>query len=186
MKVIEILEGLSRVAKREFDNPHPSAINDPDDVAWIYGDSKLTVRHVIEDILGDLADFTGEPENEKQFVVSGPWVSHHKGMFDTMDMPPGTGGAIGVPDLDGNKPEDIATAAHEAFHAKLQSRSKNYRNEKVVNRLTTRWLQDHLSGMFLHMAIESILQSKRSYAKFKYEATRRFLAQHKESQGNPK
>ena len=179
MKVFEILEGLSRVAKREVDNPHPSAIDDPDDVAWIHGSDKITAYDVIKDILGDLADFTGEPENENQFVVSRPWSGVHKGMFDPMDMPPGTGGAIGIPSPDGNKPADIAIAAHEAFHAKLQSRSKNYHNEKVVNRLTTRWLQDHLSGMFLHMALERIGRSKRSYEKFKYETTRKFLAQYK-------
>ena len=178
MKVSEILEGLSRVAKREMDNPHPSAINDPDDVAWIYGDSKITARHVLDDILGDLVDFSGESEDENQFVVSGPW-NLHKGMFSSADMPPGKGGAISIPNLDGNKPEDIAVAAHEAFHAKLQSRSKNYQNEKVVNRLTTRWLQDHLSGMFLHMALERIGKSKRAYAKYKYQTTREFLAQYK-------
>ena len=126
-----------------------------------------------------MADFTGDDKNinDKTVIVGPAWTGHP--MFSNMDSPPGTGGAIGIADIDGNKPEDIAVAAHEAFHAKLQLHKKNFENEHVVNRLAIRWLQDHLSGMFLHMATERLLRSKRSYQSFKYDSTKKWLAKNK-------
>ena len=170
MRAYEILEGLSQVAKREVDNPHPEA-NDPD-VGWIYGDAKITARSVITDILGDKAKFDDDLQ-PGDFAVSGPW-SGMGSMFSNMDEPPGGGGAIAINDPYGQTPKDIAIAAHEAYHALLQSRSKNFVNEHVVNRLAFRWLQDHLSGMFLHAALEAITTSKRAYKGRKYDSSRKY------------
>ena len=139
----------------------------------------FTASDVVFNILGDKAtddaDKLEQPGGENQRFVGPTWGFDGGAMFSNMDAPPGSGGAIGLRNLDGKTPRDIAEAAHEAFHALLQLRNKNFENEKVVNRLAIRWLQDNLDGMFLHQAIEELLKSVRGYKSQSYKSTKRWL-----------
>lgn len=168
-----LLTELKRVAARDQDNPHPKA-SDPDG-GWIYEGDPADAESVVKDILG--ADVTTDEDNLKpgMFLLSRTWWNNGP-IFSNMDEAPGLGGAIGLRDVNGKTPRDIAEAAHEAYHALLHKKKKNSHNEHLVNKLATRWLQDHLSGIFLHAAIESILESKRSYKHKKYPSSKKWLA----------
>jgi hypothetical protein len=122
-----------------------------------------TSYDVICDILGkqnivrDDEDFSPG----QYYVYSSPWP-----LFNSDDSSPDDiGGSLGVPNLDSRDAKDVATAAHEAYHAWLHSRSRGkiYANEKIVNKLAARWLKQHLSGLALHSALELILHSNISY-----------------------
>ena len=132
----------------------------------------FTARDVVHKILGDRVTEDGEDGDYGKIFLGRTWS--RGAMFSNMDAPPGGGGAIGLENLDGKTPKDIAEAAHEAFHALLQLRSKNHVNEKVVNRLAERWLQDNLDGMFLHQALEHISTSQRGYKSQTYDSSRRW------------
>jgi len=180
MLLKEILtERLRKVAKREKDSPHP--MHDDPDFGWIFHDAKANATAVVENILGDKVTDDESKLKPGMFLLSHTWGAGP--MFSEMDMAPGMGGAIGLRDLLGTSARDIAEAAHEAFHAKLQQNKKNFSNEKLVNKLTVRWLQDHLSGMFLHATIETIEKSKRSYKDKKYVPSKKWLADYKKKYG---
>jgi hypothetical protein len=75
-------------------------------------------------------------------------------------------GSINLPNLDSTAARDVATAAHEAYHAYVHSKSQGgvaYANEKIINNLAEKWLRKHLSGPALHAALEQIVGSRISY-----------------------
>ena len=75
-------------------------------------------------------------------------------------------GSINLPNLDSTAARDVATAAHEAYHAYVHSKSQGgvaYSNEKIINNLAEKWLRKHLSGPALHAALEQIVGSRISY-----------------------
>lgn len=157
MKLVDILnEKLGRVPDRPGTNP------------------MMDASDVVKAILGDKVTSDDEDLKPGMIYLSRSWTGYP--MFSTMDEDPGKGGAIGLVKLYSSTPQDVATAAHEAFHALMQLKQKNYQNEHVVNRLASRWLQDHFSGMFLHAALETINKSKISYKRKKYASTKAFLA----------
>ncbi len=80
-----------------------------------------------------------------------------------MDCKPGEGGSIGLRDLYGTTPKDIAEAAHEAYHAYLHMIGEDDDDEKLVNQLALKWLHQHLTGEDLQAAIEHIASSNKSY-----------------------
>jgi len=185
MRIQEITEALARVPQKPRDNAHPTA-QDPE-LAWLFDkDDTITVESVFKSILGN--QVTSDDEDPRLFaadngtgpgmVLLGPlWFSGSGGgAFSHMDLPPGQGGAVGMDaEYESGKAVDIAIAAHEAFHAKLQLEKKNFHNEHLVNRLAKRWLQDHLSGYFLHVALESILKSKLHYKGQKYDPSKQWI-----------
>jgi hypothetical protein len=125
-----------------------------------------TCYDAIENILGRsrVTDDEDEIEPGMYYVYqsSGP------AMFrDTEDS--GPGGSINVPDLDSKAAKDVAVAVHEAYHAYVHDRTKGrgvvHSNEKIINNLAEKWLRAHLSGPALHVALETITQSRISYGK---------------------
>lgn len=165
MHILTIIEALSRT-------PHKPHIHTNDHIMSMeYIDDAVSVVRLI---LGDIVvDGDDEDVDESSIVVSRSWQG--RDMFCWM----GKGGAIGLVNPYSKKPQDIAAACHEAFHALLFIRNKNFVNEHLVNRLATRWLQDHLDGMALHAAIESLQVSKRSYRGMKYKPTKQWLLDNK-------
>lgn len=161
MKFSDIFEALSRTPLR-LGPANPDLMG------------KITSKQVVASILGDrLGDANSDDLKDTDIVLVRSWTGYD--IFSTMDNDPGMGGAIGLIRPNGRSASDIATAAHEAFHALLQTRGKNYENEHVVNRLASRWLQDHFDGPFLHAALEAILHSKLSYKTSKFAPTREWL-----------
>jgi hypothetical protein len=128
--------------------------------------SKWNAMSVLHDILGGMVTDDDDDENVMpgMYYVSKPWVPGMKaGMFSNMDMPAGQGGAIGLPNPYGRTATDIASAAHEGYHAWLHMHGKSYNDERVVNQMAEAWLRANLSGAFLHQAIEVLLKSKIHY-----------------------
>lgn len=126
--------------------------------------SKWDAMSVLRDILG--ADKVADSDECEtgMYCVSRPWVAGMaSGMFSDMDSEPGEGGAIGLPDPDGHTARDIAAAAHEGSHAWLHMTGKDHTDEARVNKMAESWLRKHLSGVFLHQALEYILGSKIHY-----------------------
>lgn len=156
MKLSDLFEKLARVPSKDKPNP------------------KMYALQVVRQILGDKAQTDADEYKQGQILISRSWVGSP--IFSTMDEDPGAGGAIGLTKLYGNSPEDIAIAAHEAFHALLHLKKKNSNNEHLVNKLASRWLQDHFSGMFLHSALETINKSKISYKRKTYPSSKQFIA----------
>ena len=74
-------------------------------------------------------------------------------------------GTIEIPNANSMDAADVAQAAHEAYHAWMTVKSKGtiWRNEKFTNQLATKWLKKNLSGVELHVALETILKSKIEY-----------------------
>lgn len=133
---------------------------------FIVEEKQMSAMDVLHDILGGQVTDSGDDEDiaPGMYVVSRPWVSGMKdGMFSTMDMEPGQGGAIGLPNPRGTSPRDIAAAAHEGSHAWLHMNGKDSNDEELVNKLASTWLRKHTSGIFLHQALEHILGSKIHY-----------------------
>lgn len=127
--------------------------------------SKWTGYDVVKDILGP-ANVSADSENLKvgQYLVCRPWSGiNDAGMFSNMDCEPGEGGALGLPNPFGTDPRSIAVAAHEAYHAWLHMHGRVHNDEKTVNMYAEKWLRSHLSGMFLHQALEHLLKSKIHY-----------------------
>lgn len=120
----------------------------------------FSVLNTVRNILGSDNVCTEEDKYTpgQYYVFAG-----HRGWFTDLE---GEGSSIELPcDLFSNAAVDIATAAHEAYHAWLHNRSRGkvYTNEKMVNQLATKWLKKHLTGVNLHVALERILKSKISY-----------------------
>jgi hypothetical protein len=116
---------------------------------------------VIQNILGK--NRVTDDEDELTPNMYYVYQSNQKPMFrDTDDG----AGSINLPNLESTAAKDVAIAAHEAFHAYVQSKSQGgvvYANEKIVNNLAEKWLRKHLSGPSLHAAIEQITGSRISY-----------------------
>ncbi len=124
MRIRDILnEGLSQV-------PHKPE-NHAKDRKWS-ANYIGTALDAVYNILGDIVIGPGDDEEptERSVVVSRSWTGYD--CFSEMDSEPGMGGAIGLVNPNGSSPKDIATAAHEAFHALLQLNKKNFTNEHVV------------------------------------------------------
>ena len=124
-----------------------------------------TAMDVVRDILGpdNVVDDLVTPEEEfkeHHFIVTHSWSNRMPNMFADMDTDTG---CICLSDRYGTSPKAIAVAAHEAYHAWLHQNKKQYDDEKHVNILATKWLQQHLSGMQLHAALNTILHSKIHY-----------------------
>lgn len=168
MKLCDVFEALARV-------PAKPEMRDPD---YVFDENYMgSVQDVVSAILGDrLGDADSDDLKETDVIVVKSWTGYD--IFSSMDSDPGMGGVIGLVNPRGKSAKEIATAAHESFHALLQTRGKNYENEHVVNRLAARWLQDHFEGPFLHAALEAIIQSKISYKTTKYTPTREWLKAH--------
>jgi hypothetical protein len=120
-----------------------------------------TAYSVIQNILG-----RNQVTDDEEYLKPGMYYVYQSSeppMFrDTDD---GTG-IINLPNLDSTAAKDVAVAAHEAYHAYVQSKSQGgvaYANEKIINKLAEKWLRNHLSGPALHVALEKIVGSKISY-----------------------
>lgn len=135
-----------------------------------------TVINTIKNILGDDLVATSNPKEGQYLVIKGDYAAF--GKTDNRDpydweielniAPPNKpeAGTIEVPDLNSRDARFVAMAAHEAFHAFILSKSpktKLFRNEKYVNQLATKWVKKNITGMALHVALETILQSKIDY-----------------------
>ena len=164
MLICEIIEDRLQVSKKEVDNPHPMATH-PEFKDW-FGDERISAMDVLRDILGYENIFDSDIHDESDYKPNQYFV--HQSSRDLHVQHEDGTNAIELKQPRGKRPKDIAVAAHEAYHALLSSRGKNYANEHMVNRLAARWLQDHLLGMFLHQAMESLLSSKLSYKGNKY------------------
>jgi len=120
-----------------------------------------TAYSVIQNILG--RNRVTDDEEDLKPGMYYVYQSSEPPMFrDTDD---GTG-SINLPNLDSTAAKDVAVAAHEAYHAYVQSKSQGgvaYANEKIINKLAEKWLRNHLSGPALHVALEKIVGSKISY-----------------------
>lgn len=120
-----------------------------------------TAYSVIQNILGRnrVTDDDDELEPGMYYV----YQSNESPMFkDTGDGV----GSINLPNLDSTAARDVATAAHEAYHAYVHNKSQGgfaHANEKIINNLAEKWLRNHLSGPALHVALETIVGSKISY-----------------------
>ena len=120
-----------------------------------------TTYDVIRNILGSdkVTDNDDELEDGMYYV----YQSSEPPMFrDTGDGV----GSINLPNLDSTAAKDVAIAAHEAYHAYVQSKSSGgsvYANEKIINNLAEKWLRKHLSGPALHVGLEQIVGSRISY-----------------------
>jgi hypothetical protein len=121
----------------------------------------FTSMDAIRDILGN--NVTDNEDN----ISAGQYYVYNSAepMFRSTGKTNAEGGSIAIRDMHSNSAADIAEAVHEAYHAWLHSKSHGnvYTNEKMVNQLAATWLKKHLSGHNLHVAIESILQSKINY-----------------------
>jgi hypothetical protein len=165
MKLQELTEDLRRVSPREK-NPNWTSEEVVKQILSGYnvgGEPDLNTDGGSHSKLGD---FIGRTEVVKSWV--GNKAGKLSGIYNNYGTFPGEGGTVGLPNPNGKTPEDIASGAHEAFHALLQMKYKNYKNEHVVNRLAARWLQDHYSGKFLHFALNSLRDSRVSYKDKKY------------------
>lgn len=178
MKVHELLEDLQRVSQRK--NPN-----------WT---GQEVVRRILKDFKvsgptqpGDEdTDYGDPPDFRGKVDVENTWAKMTKtgkaaALYHSYGTFPGEGGVIGLPDPTGKTPDAVASAAHEAFHALLQLKYKNFHNEHVVNRLAVRWLQDNYSGKFLHFAINSLRDSRVSYKGNKYDSSRTHLDKERKS-----
>jgi len=125
--------------------------------------TRWTAIEVIQDILDNLAT-TNENPKPGQYLVCRPWVNNmSNGMFSTMDCEPGEGGSIGVKNIHGNTAEDIATAAHEAYHAYLHKNGQDYHNEQAVNAHAEKWVDANLTGGFKKEVQAHLLRSRNHY-----------------------
>jgi hypothetical protein len=98
------------------------------------------------------------------YWVSRPWSSSMKqGMFSHMDLKPGEGGAIGLPNPHGTSGEDLAAAAHEAFHALAHQAGGNHADEQFANDNAEKWLKANLTGAILTAALKHIEMSRKHY-----------------------
>jgi hypothetical protein len=173
MKIKELLyEDLTRISQRNKPNPTWTSFEVVKRILKDYG--------VTYDEPGGEAD-ENPPDDYRGTASVGPsWakdpITNKKtGIYDPFGSFPGEGGSIGLSNPQGRTPDDIAAAAHEAYHALLQMRHKNHNNERVVNRLAVRWLQDHYSGKFLHFAINVLRDSRVSYKDEKYQSSKKHL-----------
>lgn len=169
MKLIEFLSERLRQPIPKQERTHPFPVGKiPEDERWIWdgGKDEADVEGVLYDILGK-DRVTLDPDKAKPGDIY-VWRSTANGKGATFTPDESGVGIIKVPDgyqskNHGDTARRIASAAHEAYHALLWLKDKNFVNEQLVNKLATRWLQDHLSGMFLHAALEKLRQSKISY-----------------------
>jgi hypothetical protein len=120
-----------------------------------------TAYDVIRDILGK--NLVTDDEDDLKPGMYYVYQSSGPPMFrDTDDGV----GSINLPNLDSTSARDVAMAAHEAYHAYVQNKSRGgvaYANEKIINKLAEKWLRNHLSGPALHTALEKIVGSRISY-----------------------
>lgn len=74
-------------------------------------------------------------------------------------------GTVFLKNLNSNEASDVAAAAHESYHAymNMKSRGGMWQNEKYTNQMAERWLRKHLTGIALHVALETITHSRISY-----------------------
>jgi hypothetical protein len=120
-----------------------------------------TAYDVIKNILGD----NRVTDNDEDLEPGMYYVYPSTGPAMFKDTGDGVG-SINVPDLNSTAARDVAQAAHEAYHAYVQSKSQGglvYANEKIINNLAEKWLRKHLSGPALHAALEQIVGSRISY-----------------------
>ena len=125
-----------------------------------------TCYDAIESILG--RDRVTDDEDAIEPGMYYVYQSSEPPMFrDTEES--GPGGSINVPNLESKAAKDVAVAVHEACHAYVHDRTKGqgvvHSNEKIINNLAEKWLRAHLSGPALHVALETITQSRISYGK---------------------
>lgn len=178
MKLFDIFEDLRRVPQRES-NPDWTA---EEVVRKILSDYNVSGEVDLDTTGGhsSFGDLIGKASVEKSWARMKN-TGEPSGIYDPFGSMPGEGGVIGLPNPKGKRPSDIASAAHEAFHALLQLKYKNYQNEHVVNRLAARWLQDNYSGRFLHLAINDIRNSRVSYKGKKYDTSKKHLEKEREA-----
>lgn len=131
---------------------------------------KWTAYAVVKNILDGWAwdeNHEGSENYEDGFYqISKPWVpTHTKGITDVEDYEPGQGGAIGLPKVHGTSPADLATAAHEAYHAYAHQHGlkDKIEDENWVNDMAEKWLRSHLQGSELQKAINYLNVSRHSY-----------------------
>ncbi|WP_152570928.1 hypothetical protein [Massilia sp. LC238] len=107
--------------------------------------------------------FTMQLADDAAFIP--PSCVHEEWMKEIGIGPIESPGKLFLPALDSRDAAHIATAAHEACHARMFMNAKGniWRNEKITNQLAANWLRKNLSGMRLHVALETITQSNISY-----------------------
>jgi len=123
----------------------------------------INALKVVQSILGDRVTDNYDNLKQGQYLVCRTWSYDGGPMWSDCDSKPGEGGSIGLRDLYGITPKDIAEAAHEAYHAYLHMTGGDHDNEKLVNQLTLKWLRQNLTGVDLQAAIEHIAHSNKSY-----------------------
>jgi hypothetical protein len=120
-----------------------------------------SAEEVVVDILGRKRVTTDDDELEPGMFYL--YQSNEPPMFRNTDDGVGS---INLPNLDSTSARDVATAAHEAYHAYVLTKAPDgvaYTNEKIINKLTEKWLRKNLSGSALLVALEHVLGSKLSY-----------------------
>jgi hypothetical protein len=156
-------------------SPNTKHGNDQEYKDWVFSADKdiesapgpvgFTALQAIKDILGadNVCADDEEPERGQYYVIQG----HRPGAYFIAMDDYSDGGVIELPfDQNSNQARRIATAVHEAFHAYVHRKIPGgslYNNEKMVNSLSVKWLQKHLTGYNLHIALEQITKSRISY-----------------------
>lgn len=126
--------------------------------------SKLTALDTIKHIVGERVIFCSTASDGHYAICTPLLAAFKNGMFAPCDPKFGAVvGIIGIPHPTSSHGKDIASAAHESFHAWLHLNGGDWTDEQIVNDHSETWLKKNMTGFALFSALEHILESRISY-----------------------